>query len=434
MSKSEEHQVVIIGAGPAGMFLAYLLVTNGISVRVIERHPDFKREFRGEGIQPSVMKALDRLGFLPYLIEQGIAVPAHRAKIFLGDREVLTLGGEEGDLEDFGLVVFQEGFLEFMHEQCSRFPHYRLDMGTTVTGIQREDGRVAGVQVRTRGGREETIGGNFFVTAAGRSTGLRKQAGIEVDVLESSFDIYWMKFDAPDDPALIPDGFRAYLQDESMFIFYRTYDERIQVAWGKRGWKGPGFRDIEGLKRRLTDEVPAGYRPMVEEQFSDKTERQLLKVACDRMQTWHIPGMLFIGDAAHTMSPVAGQGINLAIRDSIVAANHLIRAKTRGEPWDTALCRAVEKERRPEVEAMQDFQVRLGHLMLGASRRQRSLFFRYMMPLLSALGIRRRFVRNVQHGVTDVEIDYPVTLAELDARVQLSRVPADSLLNIQLSG
>ncbi len=97
-------EVVIIGAGPAGMFLAYLLVTNGISVRVIERHPDFSREFRGEGIQPSVMKAFDELGFLSHLIEQGIAVQAHQAKIFMDDREVVTLDGLEAGMNDFGLI------------------------------------------------------------------------------------------------------------------------------------------------------------------------------------------------------------------------------------------------------------------------------------------------------------------------------------------
>jgi 2-polyprenyl-6-methoxyphenol hydroxylase-like FAD-dependent oxidoreductase len=79
----EQPDVVIIGAGPTGMILAYLLVTNGISVRVLERHPDFKREFRGEGIQPSVMAVLDELGFMPVLLEKGIAIPAQQAKIFL---------------------------------------------------------------------------------------------------------------------------------------------------------------------------------------------------------------------------------------------------------------------------------------------------------------------------------------------------------------
>lgn len=409
----DEAQVVIIGAGPAGMFLAYLLVTNGISVRVIERHPDFKREFRGEGIQPSVMKSLEQLGFLPYLIEQGIAVPAHRAKIFLDDREVVTLDGLEADTDDFGLIVFQEGFLNFLHEQCSRYPHYRLDMGITVTGTVQDDGRIVAVQGRKRGGQEQTIQGKFFVATTGRNTALRKQVGVDADVLETSFDIYWMKFDPPDNPALIPDGFHAYLQDHSMFIFYRSYDERIQVAWGKRGWNPAEFRDLSVLKRQLLDEVPHGFRPMVAEQFSEETERQLLRVACDRMRVWHVPGMLFLGDAAHTMSPVAGQGINLAIRDSIVAANHLIRARDNQQPWDDALCRRIEEERRPEVETMQAFQVQLGHLMLGAPRLQRKLFFRHVLPVLSTLGLRQRYVRRVQRGLLDVQIENPVRLRKL---------------------
>lgn len=406
----EKPDVTIIGAGPSGMFLAYLLVTNGISVRVLERHLDFSREFRGEGIQPSVMKALEELDFLPHLIEQGIAVPAHQAKIFMEDREVVTLDGQEADVDDFGLIVFQEGFLNFLHEQCSQYPNYRLDRGITITETVREDGRVVAVKGRRRDGQVERIEGGFFVTTTGRNTSLRKQVGIDVDVLESSFDIYWMKFDSPENTTLIPDGFHAYLQDKSMFIFYRTYDRRVQMAWGKRGWNPAGFRDLALLKEQLLDEVPGHFRGMVAEQFSERTERQMLKVACDRMRVWHVPGMLFLGDAAHTMSPVAGQGINLAIRDSIVAANHLIQTRERGEAWDGALCEKIEAERRPEVEAMQAFQVRLGHLMLGAPRLQRKLFFRHMLPVLSRLGIRQRFVRQVQSGLLDIRIQFPVSM------------------------
>jgi 2-polyprenyl-6-methoxyphenol hydroxylase-like FAD-dependent oxidoreductase len=405
--------VVIIGAGPAGMMLAYLLVTNGISVRVLERHTDFKREFRGEGIQPSVMAVLDELGFLPVLMEKGIAIPAEQAKIFLDEKLIVTLGGLEGESEDFGLIVFQEGFLGFLHELCSAYPHYRLDMGFTVTEPVFENGTVTAVLGRRKGGAEERIEGRLFVVAAGRNTALRKKTGIAVDVLESTFNIYWLKFDAPTDLALIPNGFRAYLKDDSMFIFYRTYDHRLQVAWGKREWAPQSFRDLDQLKKQLVTEMPRDYRSIAARQFGEHTERQLLKVACDRMQRWSVPGMLFIGDAAHTMSPVAGQGINLAVRDSIVAANHLIAAKRQGLGWDSALLQKIEAERRPEVEALQAFQVSLGYLMLGAPRWQTRIVFRWLMPVLSTLGIRQHYVRQVQGGKSTVKVHYPVKLAEI---------------------
>lgn len=399
------------------MVLAYLLVTNGISVRVLERHPDFKREFRGEGIQPSVMAALDELGFMPALLEKGIAVPAQQARIYLDEKPVLTLGGLEQQTDDFGLIVFQEGFLAFLHELCSAYPHYRLEMGFTVTGPVMESGRVTAVEGRRKGGGVERIPGRLFIAASGRHTALRKKVDIEVEVLESTFNIYWLKFDAPADPALVPDGFRAYLQENAMFIFYRTYDHRLQVAWGRREWDARALHDLDTLRCRLLEEVPRSYRPLVDRQFGEHTERQLLKVASDRMKRWSVPGMLFIGDAAHTMSPVAGQGINLAIRDSIVAANHLVRAKQQGGEWDLPLLEQIEAERRPEVEELQSFQVRLGHLMLGAPRWQTELVFKRLMPLLSLLGIRQHYVGRVQGGSSKVEVAFPVRYEEVAGRV-----------------
>ena len=409
MHSHDEPGVVIIGAGPAGMLLAYLLVTNGVPVHVLERHADFKREFRGEGIQPSVMHALEELGFLPQLLKMGIATPAHEAVIYMDDRPVVTLGGLDGLTDDFGLILFQEGFLDFLHQKCSAYPHYRLDMGFNVTDVVMERGAVVGVRGRNDG-RDTLILGDFFVTTTGRNSALRKRVGLETQTLETAFNIYWLRFDAPDDPALIPNGFRAYLGEDSVFIMYRTYDHRIQVAWGKRWGDSAAFRDIETLRDHLIREIPAPYRPMILAQFNEDTERQLLKVACDRLERWHVPGMLFLGDAAHTMSPVAGQGINLAMRDSIVAANHLITAHRSRQPFNAELCERIEQERRPEIEAMQSFQIMLGRLMLGAPRWQSRLVFHHLMPILSLTGVRQRYIRRVQGGVTDVRLQYPVAM------------------------
>ncbi|HZX65857.1 MAG TPA: FAD-dependent oxidoreductase, partial [Myxococcales bacterium] len=52
-------RVVIVGGGPAGMLLAYQLASNGVDVTVLERHPDFDREFRGELLQASVVEELE---------------------------------------------------------------------------------------------------------------------------------------------------------------------------------------------------------------------------------------------------------------------------------------------------------------------------------------------------------------------------------------
>ena len=55
-------RVVIVGAGPAGSTLAYLLARRGVEVVLLERHPDFGRTFRGDGLQPSGVDAFDQMG------------------------------------------------------------------------------------------------------------------------------------------------------------------------------------------------------------------------------------------------------------------------------------------------------------------------------------------------------------------------------------
>ena len=56
----------------------------------------------------------------------------------------------------------------------------------------------------------------------------------------------------------------------------------------------------------------------------------LLDVICGRLTEWTVPGLLLIGDAAHPMSPVGGQGVNIALRDALVAANHLVPVLASG--------------------------------------------------------------------------------------------------------
>lgn len=93
MEPLKEPRVVIAGAGPAGMVLAYQLVTNGVPVRVLEQHPNFEREFRGELLGPSVLPALEQLGILPLLVERGLARRGITRQMFVGSTRKVTLPG-----------------------------------------------------------------------------------------------------------------------------------------------------------------------------------------------------------------------------------------------------------------------------------------------------------------------------------------------------
>ncbi len=408
------REVVIVGAGPAGMLLAWLLATRGVSVHVVERHADFKREFRGEGIQASVVRHLEELGMLDELLGSGAAIPAQSATIFLDDRVVAELSGV-GKQADFGIILHQERFLSFLHERLLQLPNYRATLGATVRDLVKDDaGHTLGVIATTADKREVRIEGSMVVVATGRGTALRKAAGLEARTVDTHFNILWMRLPAPADPSLVPSGFRAYLTGDSLFIVHPTDGGQLQMAWGRRDEHVLKDPDHAHKKACLLAEAPAPYRAFLDAHYQPTTRTQFLRVQCDRLTRWSAPGVLFVGDAAHTMSPVAGQGINLAMRDSIVVAHHLLALRDAGQPWD-AVGATVQAERESEVRAMQTFQRRLGYFMLGAPRWQVRAFFGIALPVLTKLGIRRRLLRRVQAGVVGLQIDPAASTASRSA-------------------
>jgi 2-polyprenyl-6-methoxyphenol hydroxylase-like FAD-dependent oxidoreductase len=124
-----------------------------------------------------------------------------------------------------------------------------------------------------------------------------------------------------------------------------------------------------------------------------------LHVICERAERWSVPGLLLIGDAAHPMSPIATQGINIALRDAIVAANRLVPALRGGDPGAIdAACVATERERLAEVVPVQTFQTRIGAQILNPSR-----LYLALLPCLARLGFttgpggkRKRINRGLQ--------------------------------------
>jgi 2-polyprenyl-6-methoxyphenol hydroxylase-like FAD-dependent oxidoreductase len=397
--------IVVVGAGPAGMMLAYQLASNGVPVRVLERHKDFDREFRGEFAQPSLIEALDCLGILEPLRRDGRVIPIRAVRMHYRSHAFATNVGPNGSAA--GQAIHQPSLLQAFHRACEPFPHYQLDFGATVTSlVASDDGRITAVRARM-GGKEESIDARYVVVCNGRSSVLRKSL-TSVDELETPYSLLWLRFDLTKRPELIPDTLDGYVMGRGFYLLYPTYGSCVQLMWRRTrkhplDWKSPNAT----LKSELLADAPKHWLPIFEG-FDDETDRQVLRVVCDRLQRWHARGVLYLGDAAHTMSPIGGQGLTLAIRDSIVAANHIIEAHRKGAPLDDELSARVEAERRPEVEKMQAFQTRAGRITDAPPPAQ--WFMSRMIPLVTKLQ-GASYLRELQHGVTDVPMKFAVPIA-----------------------
>jgi 2-polyprenyl-6-methoxyphenol hydroxylase-like FAD-dependent oxidoreductase len=141
--------------------------------------------------------------------------------------------------------------------------------------------------------------------------------------------------------------------------------------------------------------------------LTSEEDLHLLSVALDRLDRWHRPGLLAIGDAAHAMSPIGGIGINLAIQDAVAAANVLAGPIARGEDSDALLPR-VQKRREFPTRIIQAGQktaqdnvigtVLSGTPITGAPRIMRLLdrfpLLRRIPGQIIGLGVRRERVRS----------------------------------------
>ncbi len=402
-------RVVIVGAGPAGASLAFLLARRGIEVVLVERQSDFAREFRGEGLMPSGVDALAQMGLAAELD----ALPQAQVSeisIWLGPRRVTGFGIDDVSVPvPVPRFVSQPALLEMLVAQAGRHPSFELVRGATVRDVLSENARVAGVRIDGAGGSRD-VRADFTFGCDGRASLVRKRTGLERERSAPVFDVVWCKLPLPD---FMRGRARLCLGRGHLAVLLPAPDGRLQLGWViQKGRFGELRRaGIEHWIGELAANVPDDVSAWIRAHAAEVTQPFLLDVALDRLEVWNAPGVLLVGDAAHAMSPVGAQGINIALRDALVAANQLGPALLRGASpaeLDAAAAR-VAAERLPEVRAIQQLQEAPPRLILQTTPQSR-LFMRWIFPALVRTGLfgvlfARVFPRFAL-GTTDVRLRF----------------------------
>jgi 2-polyprenyl-6-methoxyphenol hydroxylase-like FAD-dependent oxidoreductase len=380
-------RVVIVGAGPAGMALAYLLARRGVGVTVLETHLDFGRVFRGEGLQRSGIDAFRQMG----LGEQFDRLPhSELATIEMyseGRLLIRTAAAKFGRRQT--RVVPQPAALQMLAEEAGKYSGFRLEVGVTVRDFLRENGRVVGVRAGAAGGPHE-YRADLVVGADGRHAATRKHSGLpELSGPQEAYDILWLK---------VP-YFEGYLDRATMLmarsanragLAFPLADGQLQVGLviPKGDFAALRTRGAEEWTEDLIGAFPAFLANHLRAHRELVAGATLLNVVCGRLTEWTAPGLLLIGDAAHPMSPVGGQGVNIALRDALVAANHLVPVLTAGgnPAAIDAAARRVRDERWPEIVAVQEMQQHQARILFAPDRWRTRLMNR-LLPWLVRTGL-----------------------------------------------
>ncbi len=405
--QTTQRNVIIAGAGPAGMALAYLLARRGIGVTVLESHRDFARSFRGEGLQRSGIDAFRQMG----LAEQLDRVPhATIDAVELYNRGTLRLRTDPAAMGRGGARnVSQPALLEMLASEARRFAGFSLRTGVTVRDLIRENGRVVGVRA-SEGARQEELGADLVIGADGRNSATRKQSGLTETLLPQGYDVVWIKSDYPQ---AYPGRATAIFEMNARraVLAMPAADGRLQIGFviPKGSFVTLRASAPEVWSEMLIGQLPAYMADHLRANRELLTGATLLNVICGRLSRWTVPGLLLIGDAAHPMSPVGGQGVNLALRDALVAANHLVPALASAAApaaIDAAAAR-VETDRLPEIAAAQQMQDKHARMMFSPDNWRNRLVHR-LLPLMIQSGLLQRLHRQEYRQMS--EGFFPVTL------------------------
>ncbi len=409
-------QVIIVGAGPTGATLALLLVQRGIAVTLIEAARDFRRVFRGEGLMPSGLEALAQMGLLD-LVEAIPHRPLTGWTFLVGDRPLFRVDEPLGAARPCTLVS-QPPLLEKLVELATQYAHFSFLPGRVVKELVQTGDRISGVVVRGDGDEaDRAIAANLVIGADGRSSTLRQRAGLPLETEPTPIDVLWFKVAAH--PRFVEDNvFSTVLEGDRVFsIFHGAEPGKLHIAWVLPADAGDQWKQTDWVA-----EFSGLQLGWLAEHF--RTQGHTLEppiklsVIVGRCPQWWQPGLLLLGDAAHPMSPVRAQGINLALRDVIVAANHLVPLLQHPDqqPIDVAETVAELDAALPRIQAERDPEIIRAQALKRAEAHQGILIRRnpwvlpllhWSVPILGPLGrlswLRRQYP--LRNGITSVRLE-----------------------------
>ncbi|MBP5863901.1 FAD-dependent oxidoreductase [Streptomyces sp. LBUM 1478] len=343
-------QVCVVGGGPAGLTLAVELAKRSVSVVVLEQSGHFNRSFRGESVSPDSVWLLDRLGLLDRL--DGTYAQMHHMEIIDSGSTVLSV-----DFSDFRyphpypVELPQPALLSALADAGREHPGFTLRQSATAVALLREQGDsgpVTGVRARTPDG-DLVVRAALTVAADGRFSKVREMSGLPYEKQPLDRDVVWLRLPFPEE--WDSHTYRIRIRGGEHGLFIPTHPDSVRVGLNipKGGLKDLRAQGLGALHERL-DRLAPELSTTVRKEVKAWSDTSMLDIFTTVVPRWSMPGLVLMGDAAHTLTPILGQGVNHAIIDAVTLAP--LVGEALADDSAAALVRAGEEFQRSREEAV----------------------------------------------------------------------------------
>lgn len=374
-----EDQVLIAGAGPAGLTVAALLAEAGVPATVLEAEADLPVNLRASTFHPPTLDMLDRFGATEKLIAEGLIAPTFQFRDRANGKLAEFDFGELGDVTARPYRLQCEQFklnfalLDYIRAKQSVDVRFNAELANV---RQTEDSVTA---VLTNG---EEIKGRWLVGADGARSRARQAAGIAFDgfTWPEAFLVVSTPFAFED---AIPDlcWVNYYADPEEWFFLLRAPDFwRVMFPVDGDADEAELF-DEAAIQRRLNRVLP---QPSPYPVAHKTVYRVHQRVAA----SYKAGRIVLAGDAAHINNPLGGMGMNGGIHDAFNLGQKLA-ALMQGQTGADVLD-AYEAERRPvALEYVNEITIRNKRNLESADPAEQQAF-RQMLREVSADPVKRR--------------------------------------------
>ena len=348
--------VLICGAGPAGLSLAIELARRNIAVRVVERDllpPENPRAFV---LKPSTLIAAEQMGFLEELLDDGVAV---EAMLYSFEGRIITTSTSPSERWPWHLNLGEDKLIPILTSRLEQLGVV-IERGIELSGFEEKPDGVQ-VKLQNRAGQAEITEVGWLAGCDGVHSSVREGTGIGFEGHDRS--LHWHVLDTQIEGWPYKDSYGILFLESHLVGVYRTKEVfRIYSS---------SFEHSEESWTRIRDFLHE-HMPAVKlgPPLNDTAFRSRSRLS----STFRRGRILLVGDAAHSMSPAAGLGLNSGVQDALNLGWKLA-ATIKGHASDTLLD-TYDFERRPVAQAAMDASQRNDDLFSITEPAQRSRAFR----------------------------------------------------------